>query len=96
MKKQEVIEILSENKLHYIDQFGINRIGLFGSVARDENNSESDIDIVIEMKNPSLHSLVSLKEQLEMLFNSSVDLVRYRNNMNIFLKNRIDREAIFV
>ena len=32
---------------------GINRIGIFGSVARGENTDNSDIDIVVDVSNPS-------------------------------------------
>ncbi len=77
------------------DKYSITRIGIFGSVARNEANSESDIDIVVEME-PDLFKRSALKIELENLLESEVDLVRYSNKMNHNLKERIDREVLYV
>lgn len=42
----EIIVILSEFKARYADKYGIERLGLFGSVARGEQTEGSDVDIV--------------------------------------------------
>ena len=76
-------------------RFGIQKMGIFGSVARNAASETSDIDIVVVMP-PSAFDMVHLKTQLEQLLQSSVDVVRYRPNMNAFLKARIDQEAIYV
>jgi len=76
------------------EQFGVMRIGVFGSVARNEASESSDIDIVVDMP-PDLYAMVHLKEQLEASLHTRVDLVRYRKHMNRFLKQRIDSEAIY-
>ncbi|HEX67802.1 MAG TPA: nucleotidyltransferase, partial [bacterium] len=49
MKKSEVINILRENK-EKLKRFGVKKIGVFGSVARDEATEKSDIDIVVEFE----------------------------------------------
>ena len=71
------------------------RIGIFGSVARGEATSASDIDIVVHMI-PDLLQRVRLKAELESLFGKSVDVIRYRPSMNPYLKARIDQEARYV
>ena len=40
--------------------------------------------------------LVHLKEELEKLFNRNVDIIRYRERMNRYLKKHIDEDAIYV
>ena len=77
------------------ERYALDRIGIFGSVAREENRPTSDIDIVVYMP-PDLLKRVRLKAELEKLFGREVDLIRYRDSLNPYLKARIDREAIYV
>ena len=52
------------------------RIGIFGSVARDESTEESDIDILYQLKNAvGLLNIVRMKDLLEEKLNKKVDLV---------------------
>lgn len=74
-------------------KYGVKRIGIFGSCARNECGPDSDIDIVIEMEKPDLFNLVHIREDIKNTLHRNIDLVRYRHNMNPFLKNRIDRDA---
>jgi uncharacterized protein len=70
-------------------------VGIFGSIVREESREGSDVDVVVDMP-PDLFAMVHLKEQLEKAFQAQVDLVRYRKQMNAFLKQRIDNEAEYV
>lgn len=94
--KDLALEKLRKHKKDFEKQYGVTRIGIFGSVARNEVNSDSDVDIVVEMKDPDLFYLVHIKETLENEFQRPVDIVRYRDNMNMFLKEHIHSEAIYV
>jgi uncharacterized protein len=67
-----------------------------GSIARDEATKSSDVDMVVKMRDPDLFSLVHIKETLEYAFHGWVNIVHYRDRMNAFLKNRIDRDAVYV
>lgn len=96
MEKELVISLLESFKKNNSDKYGIEAIGLFGSIARDEANSTSDIDIFIKTKIVDMFTMVHIKEELEELTSSHIDLVRLRDKMNPFLKNRIDKEAIYV
>jgi len=52
------------------------KIGIFGSVARSENTTNSDIDILYQLKNAiGLFNLIRLKDDLEEKLNTKVDLV---------------------
>ena len=95
MTKSEALSILENHKSDFADRFGVERIGVFGSVARDEATENSDVDIVAQMP-PNFGSLIELQEELEKEFGTKVDLIRMHNNMRERFKNRILREAIFV
>lgn len=95
MKQKEALELLQSYKRNHAEEFGIVRIGLFGSVARDEATQESDVDVVIETKHPNLFKLSRIRLDLKELMHAHVDLVNYRENMNTFLKERIKKEAIY-
>ncbi len=96
IKRKQIIEILSFYKSIFAEKYGITALGLFGSLARDEANEDSDVDIVVKMKKPDLFYLVHIKEELEEKCNTTVDIVHYREKMNPFLKNRIDQEAVYI
>ncbi len=77
-------------------KFGIINIGIFGSVARQENTEDSDIDIVVEVEKPSLSLMYELKEALKALFGCDVDLVRFRNSLRPLLKDNILNDTVYV
>ncbi|MCW7532328.1 nucleotidyltransferase family protein, partial [Leptospira soteropolitanensis] len=76
--KKELIEELTKIKPILNNDFGVLKIGVFGSFAKDTVNSNSDVDLLVEMKSPDFDSFVGLKIFLENLFERNVDLVRKR------------------
>lgn len=95
MQKQQVLNTLKACKQNLSTKYGVTRLGVFGSVARGESTDTSDVDIVVEMP-PDLFKMVHMKEELEQILTTSVDLIRYQKYLNGFLKRRIDAEAIYV
>ncbi len=95
MGQKEIINILRDYKQKNAEQYGILAIGVFGSVARDELAENSDVDVVVRIAKPDLFLLAGLKYELEERLQRSVDIVAYRENMNQFLKKRIDGEAVY-
>ena len=87
---------LTEFKVLFGEKFGVIRIGIFGSVARQQNTADSDIDIVVELKNPNYSLMCRLKEQLQNLFGCQVDLLRFRESLRPMLKHNIQKETIYV
>lgn len=77
-------------------EFGIKSIGIFGSVARQENREDSDLDIVVDIDNPTLSTMYTLKTVLTEMFHCEIDLVRFRSSLPPFLKQNIEKEAIYV
>lgn len=96
MTRQDVLQKLSEFLRTRGVEFGIVRLGLFGSAARDQIGDDSDIDVVVELARPDLFALIGIKQELEAVLNRPVDVIRYRADMNAFLRQRIQQESIYV
>lgn len=93
---QECIVKLEKFKETFSQKFGITKLGIFGSVARNENTEDSDIDIVVEVQKPTLRIMYELKEALTELFNCKVDLVRFRDSLRPLFKSNIQKDVIYV
>ena len=65
-------------------------------MAREQQTERSDVDIYYEGEPLSLFKLAALKEELENLLDSPVDVVRVRESMNLMLKRRILKDGIYV
>lgn len=96
MNRDEILSLLHQYKERNRKKYSIINIGLFGSASRRAMNEQSDVDIVVELEDPDLFNLISIKQDLEEDLNRSVDIVRYREKMNAFLKAKIEKEAIYV
>jgi len=94
--RDDILNLLADYKQHNFDKYGIETLGIFGSVARNEASESSDLDICIRTKTPDMFMLVHIKDELQKLFRKKVDMVRIRERMNPYLKKRIDKEAIYV
>ena len=71
--RDQILTFLSQNKKLFRDKYHIVRIGLFGSYARGEQNSNSDIDLLVEFEE-NTQDLYDLKIQLK----DSLRQARYR------------------
>ena len=69
---------------------------MFGSTARDEAREDSDVDICIETEPPNPFTLVHIKEDIEQIVQKHVDIVRVREKMNPYLRERIKKECRYV
>ena len=92
---KEYLELLRAYKALKAIQYGILRIGIFGSVSRGEQTPQSDVDIFVELKKPSLFILVHIKDELQELLGCNVDIVRLRQNMDTILRDSIAEEGIY-
>ncbi|MCK6618965.1 MAG: nucleotidyltransferase domain-containing protein [Calditrichaceae bacterium] len=96
MSREEILGVLRQFKENNRTKYHIIKIGIFGSAAHDNMKSQSDIDVVVELEQQNLMNIIGIKQDLEEQFAISVDVVSYREKMNQFLKQRIDRDAIYV
>lgn|SRR5574344_1176498 len=100
MKKLNQITILNylkSKKDSFFKEYSINKIGIFGSFARNNQKEFSDIDIVYETttKDLSYSQLLKFEEELKSVFNKDIDLVNI-NYMNPFVKKSALKEIIYV
>lgn len=94
--KQECIDILRSCSGVLKRKFGVRTLRLFGSVARNEQQSTSDVDICVDTETPNPFLLWDLKEYLETKLSSPVDLLRTPSNPDSIIKREIERDGIFV
>ena len=92
----EYLALLKQFKDTKAVQYGIQKIGLFGSVARGEHHEGSDVDVCFEGVPKGFFAVGGLKMDLEQLFGCSVDVVRIREKMDSFFKEQIIKEVIYV
>ncbi len=86
------------NIINYLRQYNPVRIGIFGSFARKEETSESDIDILVKFKETlSLLDLAKIQRELSQILGKDVDLVTEASVKNERLKKYIynDLKIIF-
>jgi predicted nucleotidyltransferase len=95
LSRETILRQLKNHLSQFERLYGVTKIGVFGSAARDDLRQDSDIDVVVEMKEPDLFYLVHIKETLEKDLHRHVDIIRYRDSMNRYLKARIDKEACY-
>jgi len=90
-----ILNYLKANKERLKNDYHITKIGLFGSIVRDEHNDDSDIDLVIEFE-PGTSDLFSLKlrlkNEIQNTFNRQVDLCRLKY-INPIFKDQIQSEV---
>jgi len=82
-------------------RFGVARLGLFGSAARDDfDNRSSDLDFVVEFAelSPDEHarSYFGLLRELETLFGRKVDLVEVSAVRNPYIRRNIEDSRVTV
>ena len=90
----QVLELLRLHQPIWQQRYQLQRIGLFGSTARNEATAQSDVDVWVELDPLTPYATVHLKQELEELLQRPVDLVRLRERMNPALRQAILREGI--
>jgi predicted nucleotidyltransferase len=92
---QEIKSILSHHKQDLYNEYPIKSMAIFGSYSRQENHTNSDLDLLVEFNGKIGIRFVDLAEELEKLIGSKVDLVS-KNGINKKYLEAIDSELIYV
>ncbi|MDR0691413.1 MAG: nucleotidyltransferase family protein [Prevotellaceae bacterium] len=92
----DYLRLLRDYKSQHAAEYGIERMGIFGSVARGDQTEDSDVDIYIEASRMSLFGLAGLHIALEKYLKAPVDIICKHDNMNPYFKQRIEKELIYV
>jgi hypothetical protein len=96
IKRDDVLSILLEQHQVLTERYGIASLFLFGSVARDEARPGSDVDLLVEFKQPiGLFDFIELQQRLESLLGCKVDLGTKRS-LKLHLEDQVFPEAIRV
>ena len=90
------IEEIKEKITPILHRYGVTRAAFFGSSIRGEVKPDSDVDILVEIKNDmSLLDFVGMKLELEEAINRKVDLVEY-DTIKPIIKERILAEQVVI
>ncbi|GAB4444110.1 MAG: nucleotidyltransferase [Anaerolineae bacterium] len=92
----EIKQILQTQKPYLAKEYSVTEVGIFGSYARGEQRSDSDVDILIELERPvriGLMGLIGLELYLSELLGLKVD-VAIKKNLRKRIGQRILSEMI--
>lgn len=95
LTKETILNTLRLHKPYFEKELGVVRIGLFGSYAKDLQQSDSDVDILVELKEPDYKSLFSILILLEQQLNSKIDLIRTGPHLREKFMNTVEKEIIY-
>lgn len=95
LSQREIIKRLRADKPFLSQEFGVVSIGLFGSYAKGEQDMDSDIDLVVELKEPSFGLLAGLLIYLEENFDRKIELVRKGRKINRRFTSLIEKDVIY-
>jgi len=96
MTKSFILHFLKQHKNYLKQEFGLTKIGLFGSYAREEAHEGSDVDLAVEIESPNkFRSFFALKAYLEQHLNHKIDL-GIESTLKPTVKQQIKDEIIYV
>ncbi len=90
----EILSYLRQSRERFAQLYSVRRIGIFGSIARGEAREGSDLDVLVEMSEPTFDRYMDLKFELEDAFGTSVDLV-LSDTMKERLRPIIEQEVVY-
>jgi len=89
-----VLQIITDMGQELNERFTVKRIGVFGSCARGDEDSESDVDIIVELVEPTFDHYMDLKFRLEDVLQRPVDLVM-ADTVKPRIKQIIEQEVVY-
>lgn len=96
MNRTQALQVLARAKPELARRFGVARLALFGSIARDEARRESDVDIVVSFDGPATsRRYFGVQFYLEDALGCPVDLVTEKA-LRPELRPFIEQEAVDV
>lgn len=96
MKRSKVVSILNRHREELTERFGVKSLALFGSVARDEATSASDVDLLVDFDRPvGLFGLFALQDYLETILGCPVDLGT-PNSLKPRIREKVLAESLYV
>jgi predicted nucleotidyltransferase len=92
---QEIEQTLGKHKQHLFSDYPIKSLAIFGSYSREEQNEQSDLDILVEFNEKIGVRFIDLADELEKLIGFKVDLVSKKGIKEKYFQ-RIQSELTYV
>ena len=93
---KEILEILRREKSYLNKKFGLASIGLFGSFAKGKQTPESDVDLLVELKEPRFDFLAGMQIYLERKLGRPVEIIRKRKGLSERFLRKIEKDIHYV
>ena len=97
LTREQIIQVLQEQKSFLQEKFHVKSIGIFGSFARNEANEKSDIDFLVEFEEGNLDYYLirrNLNDFLSSEFRREVDIALPKS-LKSFYKDTILKQAVY-
>jgi predicted nucleotidyltransferase len=91
---KELLLKIQELQPELEEPFSVHSIGLFGSTAKGLSNEQSDVDILVELDEPTFDHYMELKFRLEEVLDRDVDLV-FKETLKPRLRTIIEKEVLY-
>ena len=95
MTKNDILEKLKKEKKYLQKTYEVDKIGLFGSYAKDKQTQDSDIDIYVEFKHKTFRNIAGLWVYLEEIYQKKVDLLHKHKRSKGAIFDSIQKEVIY-
>ena len=96
LTRENVPQILRENKDRFAEKYGVTKNGLLGSFARNEATQESDVDACFETAGSAPFVATHLKGEFEAMLQRPVDVLQPHQYLRPLFLRRLEREVIYV
>jgi predicted nucleotidyltransferase len=77
--KEEILQVLKDEMPYLKDKYGVERIAIFGSFAKDNQTKKSDVDILVQLTKPLGLDFIELADYLEDILGRKVDLSTFNH-----------------
>jgi len=95
VNKEEILEFLRSHREELKHEYGVSRIGLFGSYSKEKQTINSDIDFYVEFYDKSFKNLSRLYLFLEEQMGKKIDIVTKHKKLRKSLKDNIEKTIIY-
>jgi uncharacterized protein len=83
LTRDQIVQTLQEKQAYLAAEFGVSKIGLFGSFTKGQPDQASDIDLLVEFERPIGFRFLDLADYLEAILGRKVDMLTPAGIQNI-------------
>ena len=86
LTRDKIIHLLQREQTYLASEFGVSKVGLFGSYAKGQPDENSDIDLLVEFDRPIGFQFFDLVDYLETVLGRKVDILTPAGVQNIRIR----------